>query len=411
MYYKNKGLIDISDQNIEINNGDVNLIEIDNIKPNSGFPSDTIGKSALLIIYEKDSDNKHLYILIDDTSREYYLRHEVEFSVKEYKFILAANQVLDRWWQSIAMEDDPDTSYSDITTIINNIAPIYNPDEVNSMIDAKASRDEYEHYFKRDGVNNTVPDIHLYHQFPSINMVDKVIHMTVNGGKSSNTDYCIWYHNLQGEKWENSVVMSAWRNGSGWVTSMRFGNRYDFNAEEVEIQHNYPRLIVRYRENGNIRERDILMNTDMLWKKLGDVPAGGTVNTPQEATDVMIVPRFVSCLVTTNYPPMVVFGRAAPVAQRNQNPNHVVRNQEVPLGFNTFIGPVFDFGLPCFFVPQGVDYGIHGTSYTLTSRSSRQLTFGPGLLSHVASYGRNRGDASINYNVVYRSKHYEVWWR
>ena len=96
MYYKNKGLIDVDDQNIKINNDDVNLIEIDTIKENSGFPYETIGKSAVLTIYDKDDENKHLYILVDDTSREYYLRHEVSFNIKECKFVLTGNQVLDK---------------------------------------------------------------------------------------------------------------------------------------------------------------------------------------------------------------------------------------------------------------------------------------------------------------------------
>ena len=298
------------------------------------------------------------------------------------------------------MEDDPDTSYSDITTVINNTAPRYNPDEVNRMIDAKAHRDEHVHYFKRHGANNTVPNIHHYHQFPLISMVDQVIRMTVYGGRNSNTDYRIWYHNWQGG-WEDAIVMAAWRNG--WTTEMRFGSCSDWDAEEVEIQHGHPRLLVRHRENGGIRDREVLMNTDMLWKNLGSMGAGGTVNIPHEATDVMIVPRFVSCLDISSLP----IDSTKSFAHKGGGK---VANREVPLGYNPFIGSVFDFALPCFFVPQGVDYGIHGTSYSLTSRSNRQLTFGPGNLSHVASVGRHR-DGSYNYAIRYPHGHYEIWWR
>lgn len=391
MYYKNKGLIDVDDQNIKINNDDVNLIEIDTIKENSGFPYETIGKSAVLTIYDKDDENKHLYILVDDTSREYYLRHEVSFNIKECKFILASNQVLDKWWQSIALEDDPDTSYSDITTIITNIAPRYNPDEVNRLVDALAHKDEHVHYFKRHGANNVVPNIHQYHQFPRINMADSVIRMTVSGGRNSNTDYRIWYHNWQGG-WEDAIVMAAYRNG--WTTEMRFGNYSDWDAEDVEFQHGRDRIFVRHRENGGIRDREVLMNTDMLWKYLGGMGTGGTVGIPGQAVDVMIVPRFISRLDINSLRPV------------GDTRHSLSTNAKT-----VFIGRFFDFDLPCFYVPAGLDYGLHGTSYSLTSRSNRQLTFGTGNLSHDPGNGVMYWNSEIDTSRSYPWHHYEVWWR
>ena len=131
---------------------------------------------------------------------------------------------------------------------------------------------------------------------------------------------------------------------------------------------------------------------------------GGTVNIPSQAVDIMIVPRFVSCLDTSSLPP--ISGRVGMSYKRGGS----VHTNEVPLGFNPFIGSYFDFELPCFFIPAGVDYGIHGTSYSLISRSNRQLRLAPGNLSHDAQFGRFR-DGSINYGAVHPYHHYEVWWR
>jgi len=378
MDYKNKGMVNIHDQEItEIDNGNVNLIELPVIKDESGFPSDTVGKSAVLIVYDKDKFNKYLYILIDETGREYYLKHEARFDVKQSKFILLGNQVLDKWWQSIAMEDDPNTSYQDITTVINKTAPRYNPDEVNRLVDQLAHRNEEVHFFKRWGANNFVGNIHQFHQFPRINSVGTYIRMTVNG-RNNNTDYRIWYHNWQGG-WESAIVMAAWRNA--WATQMRFGNYSDWEAEDVEIQHSSDRIFVRHRENGGLRDREVMMHFDMLWKHLGNMGSGGTVSIPSQAIDVMIVPRFVSMLDLNSSHMYPAWGSG----------------RRVPLRFNPFIGKYFSFGLPCYFVPAGVDYGIHGTSYSLTSRSNRQLTFGPGNISW------DLPEASTH--------HYEVWWR
>ena len=401
MYYKNKGVIGTIDQDINIDNESVNLIELESIKKDTGFPSDTVGKSAVLIIYDMDKENKYLYILIDEIGREYYLRHEVSFDVKHSKFILASNQVLDRWWQSIAMEDDPDTSYEDITTVITNIAPRYNPDEVNRLVDELADRSVEQRYFKREGANNTVPTIHHFHQFPRVNCVDPVIRMTVSGGRNSNTDYRIWYHNWQGG-WEDAIVMAAWRNS--WMTEMRFGTYSDWDAEDVEIHHSIDRIVVRHRENGHTRNRDVLMNYDLLWKHLGNPGSGGSIGIPQNAVDIMIVPRFISCLDISSLP---VLGDKTSIAKKHAQG---AISKEVPLGYNPFIGYVFDFDLPCFYIPAGVDYGLHGTSYTLTSRANRQLTFGPGSLSHDATFGRFR-DGRFNYGIRYPWHHYEVWWR
>lgn len=400
MELKNKGLVDSHDHSItNIDNTDVNLIEIDKIKADSGFPSDTVGKSAFLIIYDKDTSNKYFYILIDEICREYYLRSEIEFDIANSKFILVGNQILDKKWSSIAIEGDATHSYFDITNIITNIAPKYNPDEINKLVDGLAHKDEHVHFFKRDGVNNFVNNIHQYHQFPRINMVDTVIRMTVNG-RNSNTDYRIWYHNWQ-NGWEDAMVLSAWRNT--WMTEMRFGNYTDWDSEDLEFQHSIDRIIVRHRENGGIRDKEVLMNFDLVWKHLSNPLANNTVGVPNEAVDVMVVPRFISCLDITNM-------RPAGSARSRLGGNEKAKNTNVPLGYNPFLGNIFEFDLPAFFIPAGLDYGLHGTSYSLISRSNRQLFFGPGNLSHVASIGRNR-DGTINPNIRYPHGHYEVWWR
>ena len=405
MELKNKGLVDSHNQHItDIDNTDVNLIEIESIKTNSGFPQDTIGKCAFLIIYNKDTSNKYFYILIDEIGREYYLRSEVEFDISNSKFILVGNQVLDRWWNSTAMEGDTTHSYSDVTNIITTIAPRYNPDEVNRLVDALAHKDEHVHFFKRDGANNYVSNIHHYHHFPRVNVVDTVIRMTVHG-RNSNTDYRIWYHNWQGG-WEDALVMSAWRNS--WMTEMRFGNYTDWDSEDLEFQHGTNRIVVRHRENGGIRDKEVLMNFDLQWKHLGNMGANGTVNIPGEAIDVMVVPRFISALDVSGLRPIPI-GPGGGKAGRT-HPTGGVYNSNVPLGYNPFIGSIFEFDLPNFFVPAGLDYGLHGTSYSLISRSNRQLFFGPGNLSSVATIGRHR-DGSLNPNIRYPHGHYEVWWR
>lgn len=408
MYLKNKGVVDTHNQSItKINNNDVNLIEIELIKKNSGFPSDSINKSAFLIIYDKDNENKYLYTLIDETGREYYLRTEVEFDISTSSFILSGNIELDKKWGSIALQDDPNTSYQDITTIITNIAPRYNPDEVNRLVDALAHRDEHVHFFKRTGVDNHVPNIHLAHQFPRINMIDMVIRLTVTG-RNSNTDYRIWYHNWQ-NGWEDAICMSAWRNS--WLTEVRIGNYSDWDAEDMEVQHGNDRILVRHRENGGFRDREVLMNFDLMYKHLGNMGAGGTVTLPGGAIDVIVNPKFISRLNTSPLPPIPTVSSPSGVPSvNNRFPAGAVANKNVPLGYNPFIGHIFDFELPMFFAPMGHDYGIHGTSYSLTSRSNKQLTFTVGSLSSIPSIGTHR-DGTPNPAIVYPYSHYEVWWR
>lgn len=405
MYLKNKGVVDTHAQSItDINNNDVNLIEIESIKKDSGFPSDTVNKSAFLIIYDKDKDDYYFYILIDEIGREYYLRTNIAYDIKNARFLLTGEQVLDRWWSSIAMEGDPTHSYFDIRNMIVKTSPAYNADEINKMIDGLEEASEESRYFKRTGTNNVVDNIHQAHQFPKINTIDPVIRFTVQG-RHTNTDYRIWYHNWQGG-WEDALVMAAWGNVS--ITEMRFGMRSDYDSEDIDIQHNVPSMVVRHRENGNIHDKEVLMNFHMQWKHFANAGPGQMVRIPDEAVDAMVIPRFISCLDLDAYWPLPV-GRSK---SERWHPNGYggVVNINVPIGYNPFIGRYFDFDLPCFLIPAGLDYGLHGSSYSLIARSNREITFNVGNRSHVAHFGRFRNGA-INNNAPHPYYHYEVWWR
>ena len=136
------------------------------------------------------------------------------------------------------------------------------------------------------------------------------------------------------------------------------------------------------------------MNTDMLWKYLGGMGTGGTVGIPGQAVDVMVVPRFISRLDINSLRPV------------GDTRHSLSTNAKT-----VFIGRFFDFDLPCFYVPAGLDYGLHGTSYSLISRSNRQLTFGTGNLSHDPGNGVMYWNSEIDTSRSYPWHHYEVWWR